>query len=160
MWDLIVEQHSTWNGSALSHLYGDCPASFQAINQENVQNNCTSCLTLPLPSKWIYFIFIFVITLMSVCHSLRSCSSLKTVFGKIGDIYQAYCHTYKTHAMATCHGGSGQPSDRDVNTHKVTDTEIEHAEEFHHGDTNDFEESDPNNPTRLTILTRELDDLC
>ena len=45
--------------------------------------------------------------LMSADHSLRSCSPLKTVFGKIGDIYQAYCYTYKTHAMATHHGGSG-----------------------------------------------------
>ena len=47
--------------------------------------------------------------LMSVYHSLRSCSSLKTAFGKIGDTYHAYCNTYKTYAMATCHGGSGKP---------------------------------------------------
>ena len=40
------------------------------------------------------------------------------------------------------------------------DTEIEHAQEFHHVNQNDFEKSDPNNPTRLTIITRELDDLC
>ena len=32
------------------------------------------------------------------CHSLRLHSPLKTVFGKIGDTYQAYCNTYKTHA--------------------------------------------------------------
>ena len=62
--------------------------------------------------------------------------------------------------MATYHGGSGQPLDRDINTHKMTDAEIEHAQEFHHVNTNDFEESEPNNPVRLTTITRELDDLC
>ena len=97
---------------------------------------------------------------MSAHCSLRSHSPLKTVFGKIGDTYQAYCHTYKIHAMATHHGGSEQPLDRDITAHKSTDTEIEHALEFHHVNTNDFEELDPNNPARLTILTRELNDLC
>ena len=98
---------------------------------------------------------------MSACHSLRSCSQLKTVFGKIGDTYQAYCHTYKTYTMATCHGGSGQLSDRDITAHETTDTEIEHAQEFHHVSTNDFKESEPNNtPTRLTLITRELNDVC
>ena len=97
---------------------------------------------------------------MSACCSLRSHSPLKTVFGKIGDPFQAYCHTYKTHNMATCHGGSGQHLDRDINTHKTTDTEIEHAPEFHHVNINDFKESEPNNPTRLTNITRELDDIC
>ena len=65
---------------------------------------------------------------MSACHSLRSHSPLKKVFGKIGDTYQAYCHTYKTHAMATHHGGSGQASDRDINAHNTTDTEKGHAQ--------------------------------
>ena len=97
---------------------------------------------------------------MSACHSLRSQSLLKTVFGKIGDTYQTYCHTYKTHAMATHHGGSGQSLDRDITSHKSIDTEIELAQEFHHANPNDFKESDPNNPTRLTLITRDLDDLC
>ena len=97
--------------------------------------------------------------LMSAHCSLRFCSPLKTVFGKIKDTYQAYCHTYKTHAMATHHGSSGQPSDRDITTHKSTDTEIEHVQEFHHVNPNDLKGSDPNNPARLTLITRELDDL-
>ena len=42
--------------------------------------------------------------------------------------------------MATHHGGSGQPTDRDITAHETTDTEIEHAQEFHHVNTNDFEE--------------------
>ena len=62
--------------------------------------------------------------------------------------------------MATHHGGSRQPTDRDITAHKTTDTEIEHAQEFHQVNTNDFEESEPNNPARLTLITRELDDLC
>ena len=97
---------------------------------------------------------------MSAHHSLRSHSPLKTVFRKIGDTYQAHCHTYKTHAMAIHHGGSAQLLDRDITAHKTTDTEVEHAQEFDHVNTNDFEESEPNNPTRLTTITRELDDLC
>ena len=97
---------------------------------------------------------------MLACHSLISCSPLKTVFGKIGDTYQAYCHTYKTHAMATCHGGSRQHLDRDINAHKTVDTEMELAQEFHHVNTYDFEDSTPNNHARLTTITREMDDLC
>ena len=45
----------------------------------------------------------------------------------------------------------------DINAHETTDTEIEHAQEFHH--MNDFEDSKPNNPTRLTTITGDLDDL-
>ena len=51
---------------------------------------------------------------MSSCHNLRSCSPLKTVLNSLGDTYQAYWNTYKTHAMATHHRGSGQPLDRDA----------------------------------------------
>ena len=45
--------------------------------------------------------------LMLAHKSLRLHSPLKTVYGKLGDTYQAYCNTTKTHAMATHHGGSG-----------------------------------------------------
>ena len=103
---------------------------FKSLTRKNLQDNCTSCLTLPLPSKWIYFIFI--IMLMLACCSLRSCSLLKTVLGKIGDTYQVYHHTYKTHTMATHHGGSGQHPDRDINAHETIDAEIKHGQEFHH----------------------------
>ena len=48
----------------------------------------------------------------------------------------------------------------DITANETTDAEIEHAQEFHHINTNDFEDSDTNNPTRLTAITRELDDLC
>ena len=42
---------------------------------------------------------------------------------------------------------------------KTTDTKIEHTQEFHQVNINDFKESEPNNPARLTPITRELDDL-
>ena len=62
--------------------------------------------------------------------------------------------------MTTHHGGSGQHLDRDINVNETTDTEIEHAQEFHHVHTTDFEDLEPNNPTKLTAITRELDYLC
>ena len=37
--------------------------------------------------------------------------------GKIRDKYQAYYTMYKTHAMATHHGGTGHPIDKDINLH-------------------------------------------
>ena len=65
---------------------------------------------------------------MSACLNLRLHSPLKTVLGRIGDTYQAYCNTYKTHAMATHHGDSGQPLDRDTDTTReeqlIVDTNV------------------------------------
>ena len=101
---------------------------------------------------------------MSAQCSLRSCSPLIMVFGKIGDTYQPYCNTYKTHAIATCHGGSGSPLDRDIDmireTQKIADTNIEDSRAFNIAETVHFEDLDYNNPTKLTALTREIDDLC
>ena len=76
------------------------------------------------------------------------------VFEKIGDTYQAYCNTYKTHTMATCHRGSGNPLDRDIdvtrNTQTTTDTDIEVTEvtqDFNTVETDHFEDPEYNNPT-------------
>ena len=61
--------------------------------------------------------------------------------------------------MATYHGGSGQPLDRDANmTRKDIDVDI--PQDFHHEDTDDFENIKHENPTSLAAITRELDDLC
>ena len=88
----------------------------------------------------------------------------KTVFGKLGDTYQAYCNTYKTHAMATHQGGLGQPLDRDIDVtseaHEITDTDIENTQDFHPVETDHFEDPQHNNPIKLTALTREVDDIC
>ena len=96
-------------------------------------------------------------------HSLRSCSPLKTVFEKIGNTYQAYCNTYKTHAMAIHHGDSGNPLDRDIDmtreTQNTTDTDIEDTQDFNPVEIGHFEDPGYNNPTKLTALTREIDDV-
>ena len=61
--------------------------------------------------------------------------------------------------MATCHGGSGQPLDRDAAPNgKDTDVDILH--DYHYEDTSDFENIEQYNHTNLVTLTRELDDLC
>ena len=107
-------------------------------------------------------IFIFTIMLMSVCCSLRSSSPLKTVFGKLEDTYQTYRNTYITHAMATHHGGSGQPLDRNIDitkAQKTADTDSENTQDFHPMETGHFEDLQHNNPTKLTTLTRKVDDL-
>ena len=79
---------------------------------------------------------------MSACHNLRSCTPLKTVFRKLGETYQAYCNTYKTHAMAIHHGGSGNPLDRDIDMTKETqatiDTDVEDTQDLHPVETDYF----------------------
>ena len=92
---------------------------------------------------------------MPACHSLRSRSLLKSVLNKIGDSYQTYCNTYKTHAMATCHEDAGLPSDRDPNLpEQGTDIPSNHLE-----DMDNFENVEHENHTTLKALTRNLDDL-
>ena len=101
---------------------------------------------------------------MSVCCNLRSHSPLKTVLGRIGDIYQVYCNTYKTHTMATHHGGSGQPLNRDTDMTReeqpIVDTNVEVQQDLHPEDAAHFEDVEHTNAARLTVITRELDDLC
>ena len=101
---------------------------------------------------------------MSAHCKLRLCSPFKTVLGRIGDTYEVYCNTYKTHTMATDHGGSGQPMDRDTDMtteeQPVVDTNVEVQQDFHPEDIAQFEVIEHNNPTRLISITRELDDLC
>ena len=100
---------------------------------------------------------------MSACCSLRLHLPLKAVFRKLGDTYKAYCNTYKTHAMATHHGGLGQPLDRNIDltreVHETTDTDIENTQDFHSVDTDHFEDLQHNNPMKVTALTREVNGL-
>ena len=92
---------------------------------------------------------------MSACHNPRSHSPLKTVLNRLGDPYQTYVNTYKTHAMATCHGGAGQPSDKYPNLpEEGTDIPTDHLE-----DMDNFENVEQENYTTLKALTRNLDDL-
>ena len=104
-------------------------------------------------------------------HSTRWHSSLKTVLGKFGDQCQAYCTTYKMHAMATHHGGAGCPLDRglDILTddpeHADIDNDSTHSldatvalggpEAVGHPEDSVYDDQD-----RLTALTREINNLC
>ena len=46
------------------------------------------------------------------------------MFRKLGDKYQKYCTTYKTHAMTTHHGGTGHTGkDGDLDSHIDITTE-------------------------------------
>ena len=93
---------------------------------------------------------------MSACHNLRPCSPLKTVFNKLGDTYQVYCNTYKTHTMATHHRGAGQPLDRDITPHGQ---DIDILIDYHHEDMDSFENAEQENHTNQKALTGDLDDL-
>ena len=107
---------------------------------------------------------------MSTCHSTRMYSSFKTMLGKIGDKYQAYCTTYKTLIMATHHGGTGQPIDRgiDLNAEDPELTDIEN-ESTHSSDATvalggpgaEGYPEDPvySNHNKLIAFTREINDL-
>ena len=101
---------------------------------------------------------------MSAHHSTRSHSPLKTLLGKIGDWSQAYCTTYKTHAMATHHGGTGCPLDRGLD---ILTEHTEHADinndSTHRSDATVTlgavgHPEDPayENQDRLAVLTREI----
>ena len=65
--------------------------------------------------------------------------------------------------MATHHGGSGQPLDRDSDVtreaHEITDTDNENTQDFHPVASDHFEDLQHTNPTKLTALPREVDDL-
>ena len=95
---------------------------------------------------------------MSAHHNLRSHSPLKTVLNSLGDTYQAYCNSYKTHTMANHHRGSGQPLKRDATT-AGKDTDVNILHDYHHEDTDDFENVEQESHTNLAALTRKLDDL-
>ena len=108
---------------------------------------------------------------MSAHCNTRLHSPLKTVLGKIRDQYQAYCTMYKTHVIATHHGGTGCPLNRGLD---ILTEDTEHAdinndsthisdataalgdpEAVDHPEDPAFENQD-----RFTVLTREINDLC
>ena len=93
---------------------------------------------------------------MSACHSLRLCSPLKKVFNKLGHSYQTYVHTYKTHTMATCHRGTGQSLEKDLNPQEQ---DIDIPNDYQHEDMDGFENVEDENCTQLRDLTKEVDHL-
>ena len=64
--------------------------------------------------------------------------------------------------MAAHHGGLGQPLDRDIDVtreaHETADTDIENTQDSHPVERDHFEDLQHINPTKLTVLTREVDD--
>ena len=104
---------------------------------------------------------------MSACHNSSLHSLQKTVLRKIGDQYQAYCTTYKTHAMATHHRGAGNPLAGGLG---ILTEDAEHAD-INNDSTHSSDATvalggpeaaghpeDPvyDNQDRLTALTREI----
>ena len=107
---------------------------------------------------------------MSAHHSTKSCSPLKTVLRKIGDRYQAYCTTYKMHAMATHHGGTGCPLDRGMDILAEDQEHLDINNESTHSSDATVTLGGPevvrhprdpvyNNQDKLTALMREINDL-
>ena len=97
---------------------------------------------------------------MSAHCSLRSCSPLKALLGKLGDTYQAYNHTYETkHAMATHHGGLGLSLDRDIDVtreaHETMDTDFENTKDFHPVGKDHFEDLQHKNPEKLKLSSEK-----
>ena len=108
---------------------------------------------------------------MSALPSTRMHSPFKTLIRKIGDKYKAYCTTYKTHTMASHHGGTGHPLDRgiDVNAEDSEPTDIENESTHTSNATVALgapeAEGDSKNPVysnhdKLMALMREINDLC
>ena len=93
---------------------------------------------------------------MSACLNPRSCFPLKTVLNELGDSYQTYVNTYKSHSMATHHGGAVEPLDKDSSPH-------EHGtatpSNYNHEDMDKFKNVEQENHTILKALIRNLDDL-
>ena len=92
---------------------------------------------------------------MSACHNLWMHSPLNEVLKKIEDSYQTYINSYKTHAMATCHGGTGKPSEKDSDPQENDVTT--HNE--YQADINNFKNIEPDHHERLRDLTHEVDHL-
>ena len=90
---------------------------------------------------------------MSVHCSFQMHSPLKKVLNKTEDSYQIYINSYKTHAMATHHGGTGKPSGKDSDPQENCFT----IHNEYQADVNNFENVKPNHHARLRDLTNEID---
>ena len=90
---------------------------------------------------------------MSAHHNFWMHSPLKKVLNKTEDSYQTYVNSYKTHTMATHHGGKGKLSEKDSDPQE-NDFAI-HDE--YQADINDFEIIEPDHHARLRDLTNEID---
>ena len=92
---------------------------------------------------------------MSARHNFWMHSPLKKVLNKMEDSYQTYVNSYKTHAMATHHGGTGKPlqKDSDAQENNVA------IHDGYQADVNDFENITPDHHATLRDLIHEIDHL-
>ena len=88
MQDLAVDQHSTWNGSALNHPYRGYPVTVQPSTRDATPN-ALHCLCLV--SDTFYTCLCQLATVLGHVPHLRKYSI------KLEDSYQTYLNTYKTH---------------------------------------------------------------
>ena len=102
-------------------------------------------------------------------------SPLKTVLGKIGNRYQSYCTTYKTHTMTTHHRGTGCTSeDKDLISNVKDARGIDIGPDNDNDSTSSLDttiyfrgsEADghlgnllPSNQAKLSALTKEIHNL-
>ena len=90
---------------------------------------------------------------MSACHSYQTHSPLKKVLSKLEDSYQTYINTNEAHTMATCHGGTVQPPEKDPNPQEQDiDIPNEYQEDIH-----DFENIEHENHVWLRDLMNVVD---
>ena len=92
---------------------------------------------------------------MSAHHNFEMHSALKKVLNKLEDSYHTYVNSYKTHAMATYHAGTGNPSEKDSDPQENNVT----IHNVYQEDVNDFENIEPDHHERLRDLTHEIDHL-
>ena len=83
---------------------------------------------------------------MSAHWQLQTCSPIKKILNKIGDSCQTYINYYKTHAMATHHGGIGDTSISNSEHHDMDANDYQ-------ADINDLENTEPNHQAGLRDLT-------
>ena len=84
---------------------------------------------------------------------LQTHSPIKTVFQKLGNSYQTYINFHKTHTMATCYGGIGDPSMNDPESWGIDSN----SQENYQGDVNDQEHVEFAPPVTLQHLTHEME---
>ena len=90
---------------------------------------------------------------MSAGHNFWMHSPPKKVLHKIEDSYQTYVNSYKTHAMATHHGGTGKPTEKDSDPQETNVT----IHDEYQADLNDFENIELDHHARLRDLIKEID---
>ena len=174
MRDLTVEQYHMiypeWYGPVLNQPRGECPVSFTPLmkgkNEPHLKYayHC-SCLV----SDYTILLSLYCSAHVSFSQ-FKNMLTFKTVLRKIRDKYQAYCTSYKMHAMATHHRGAGCTLDRgiDLNAEEPEPTDIDN-ESTHTSDATvalggpeaagHCEDPVYSNHNKLSALMREINDL-